>query len=523
VNRGDPVNTATPPASTATVRPWPALWALCIGFFMILVDSTIVSVATPAIMKGLGAGINEVVWVTSAYLLAYAVPLLITGRLGDMIGPKKVYMTGLIVFTVASLLCGLSGSVGMLIAARVLQGFGAAMMTPQTMAVITRTFAPDKRGVAMGLWGAVAGVATLVGPILGGVLVDSLGWEWIFIVNVPVGLIALVLAWRLVPQLTTQPHKYDLLGIALSTAGLFCLVFGIQEGQTYDWGTIVGPISVWSLIALGLVLLAAFVYWQSKNRQEPLLPLKLFGDRNFSLANIGIAAMGFAITSMALPLMLFAQNVLDLSPTRAALLLVPMAVLTGVLAPFVGRLVDHGHPRYLAGFGLSCLIIAMVWLWAVIRPEVAIWELLLPISLMGLANAFIWSPLSVTATRNLPVKQAGAGAGFYNTSRQIGAVLGSAGIGVLMQSRLTANLPAAPGATGSDPTAALSGGLPEALHAGYASAMGQTMLLPAAVLVVGLTAALFFRRTPPRPTTPQPAGSTTKEPIGHTVSGSVDH
>ncbi|RIJ76740.1 DHA2 family efflux MFS transporter permease subunit [Nakamurella silvestris] len=513
-----PTNTHPAPSSTDS-RPWPALWALCIGFFMILVDSTIVSVATPAIMKGLDAGINEVVWVTSAYLLAYAVPLLVTGRLGDMIGPKKVYMAGLTVFTVASLLCGLSGSVGMLIAARVLQGFGAAMMTPQTMAVITRTFAPDKRGVAMSLWGAVAGVATLVGPILGGVLVDSFGWEWIFIVNVPVGVIALGLAWKLVPRLKTQPHRYDLLGITLSTAGLFCLVFGIQEGQTYDWGTIVGPISVWSLIILGLVLLAAFVYWQSKNRQEPLMPLKLFTDRNFSLANIGIWTVGFAITGMALPLMLFAQNVLGLSPTRAALVLAPMAIFTGVLAPVTGKLVDHRHPRYLAGFGLGSLIVSLVWLWAVMAPGVAIWELLLPISLMGVANAFIWSPLSVTATRNLPVTQAGAGAGFYNTSRQIGAVLGSAGIGVLMQSRLSANLPAGAGA---GPEAAPTGALPEALHAGYASAMGQAMLLPAAVLLIGLAAALAFRRPPARTRAAAPAASLAGTGVGQTVGQSSD-
>ena len=168
-------------------RPWPALWSLVIGFFMILIDTTIVSVANPSIMEGLNADINSVIWVTSAYLLAYAVPLLITGRLGDRFGPKKLYLSGLVVFTLASLWCGLSGDVQMLIVARVFQGFGAAMMTPQTMAVITRIFPPDRRGAAMGIWGATAGVATLVGPILGGVLVDGLGWEWIFFINVPVG------------------------------------------------------------------------------------------------------------------------------------------------------------------------------------------------------------------------------------------------------------------------------------------------------------------------------------------------
>ena len=185
------------PAAAATTEekdPWPALFALCLGFFMILVDTTIVSVATPAIIDDLHADVNDVVWVTSAYLLAYAVPVLITGRLGDRYGPKNLYMTGLVVFTLASLWCGLTGSIEWLIIARVVQGIGASMMTPQTMAIITRIFPAARRGVAMALWGATAGVASLVGPIVGGVLVDGAGWEWIFFINVPVGAVGLVLA-----------------------------------------------------------------------------------------------------------------------------------------------------------------------------------------------------------------------------------------------------------------------------------------------------------------------------------------
>ena len=161
----------------------------------------------------------------------------------------------------------------MLIVARVAQGFGAALMTPQTMAVITRIFPSDERGKAMALWGATAGVATLVGPILGGVLVDALGWEWIFFINIPVGIVGLVLAARWVPNLPTHTHKFDWLGVALSGLGMFALVFGIQEGHQYDWGTIRGPISVWGLIIAGLAILGAFVWWQAHNRKEPLVPL----------------------------------------------------------------------------------------------------------------------------------------------------------------------------------------------------------------------------------------------------------
>jgi len=484
---------ATPQHVRPEVRPWPALWALVLGFFMILVDSTIVSVATPAIMTDLKTDVGNVIWVTSAYLLAYAVPLLVTGRLGDRIGPKKVYLTGLALFTLASVWCGLTTSVGMLIVARVFQGLGASMMTPQTMAVITRIFPPDERGKAMSLWGATAGVATLVGPILGGVLVDALGWQWIFFLNAPIGVIGFVLAMRLVPDLPTHQHKFDLVGVALSSIGLFFLVFGIQEGQKYDWGTINGPISVWSLIIAGLVVLAVFVVWQSRNRGEPLLPLGLFKDRNFSLANAAITSVGFAITAMTFPLMLYAQEVRELSPTRSALLLVPMAVITGVLSPFSGRLTDRANPRYLASFGLACCSIALFWLSRVIDPDVPIWKLLLPIALLGVANAFMWGPIGSTATRNLPLHQAGAGAGVYNTTRQVGAVLGSAGIAVLMESRLAHNLPTAPGGAPAGEGAA-GGKLPEMLHQGFSDSMAQSLMLPAAVLLIGLVAALLFAK-----------------------------
>ena len=185
-------STTNAPSGTSAIpdyNPWKALIALCLGFFMILVDTTIVSVATPAIIEDLGAEVNAVIWVTSAYLLAYAVPLLITGRLGDRYGQKRLFLAGLAVFTLSSLWCGLTNSIEALIVARVFQGLGGSLMTPQTMATITRIFPAESRGKAMAMWGATAGLAMLIGPILGGVLVDSLGWEWIFFINIPVGIV----------------------------------------------------------------------------------------------------------------------------------------------------------------------------------------------------------------------------------------------------------------------------------------------------------------------------------------------
>lgn len=480
-------------------RPWPALWSLVIGFFMILIDTTIVSVANPKIMEGLNADINSVIWVTSAYLLAYAVPLLITGRLGDRFGPKKLYLSGLVVFTLASLWCGLSGDVQTLIEARVLQGLGAAMMTPQTMAVITRIFPPDRRGAAMGIWGATAGVATLVGPILGGVLVDGLGWEWIFFINIPVGITGFFLALRFVPALSTHPHKFDIPGVLLSAVGLFLLVFGIQEGETYDWGTITGPVTVWGLIIGGVVVLAAFVLWQRFNKGEPLLPLGLFKDRNFSLANLGITTVGFTVTAFGLPLIFYYQVVRGLTPTQSALMMVPMAVISGGLAPVVGRIIDRVNPKFITAGGLTLMSVALFWNASLMHPDAPIWLFLLPSAVLGFANAGIWAPLSSTATRNLPPRLAGAGSGVYNTTRQIGAVLGSAAIAVLIQARLAAELPAAPGASGESSPMAFGGKLPEALHEGFSTAMGQSILLPAAVILLGAAVALFFAKPQPQP------------------------
>ncbi|MFJ4168090.1 DHA2 family efflux MFS transporter permease subunit [Paenarthrobacter sp. NPDC089714] len=477
-------------------KPWPALWSLVVGFFMILIDTTIVSVANPRIMEGLNTDINAVIWVTSAYLLAYAVPLLITGRLGDRFGPKNLYLIGLVVFTLASLWCGLSGDVTMLIAARAVQGLGAAMMTPQTMAVITRIFPPDRRGAAMGLWGATAGMAVLVGPILGGVLVDGLGWEWIFFVNVPIGIVAFILVTRFVPKLTTHSHSFDILGVVLSALGMFLLVFGIQEGQTYKWGVVNGFITVWGLIIAGIVVLAVFIAWQwwlERRGGEPLLPLGLFKDRNFSLGNSTIMAVGFTVTAFPLPTIFYYQVVRGLTPTQSALLMIPMAVISGGLAPFVGKLIDRANPRWFAAFGLLCLSGALFWTASLLGPDTPIWMFLLPSALQGVANAFIWGPVSNATTRNLAPRQAGAGSGVFNTTRQIGAVLGSAAIAALIQSRLAAELPAAPaGAPVGE--ASMTGVLPEFLHAGFSTAMSQSILLPAFAILIGAMIALFFAK-----------------------------
>ncbi|MDT5348881.1 MAG: hypothetical protein QOH91_2168 [Mycobacterium sp.] len=469
-------------AGGGLTNPWNTLWAMMIGFFMIMVDSTIVAIANPTIMADLHTGYDAVVWVTSAYLLGYAVVLLVAGRLGDRFGPKNLYLIGLAIFTVASMWCGLSGSVAMLIAARVVQGVGAGVLTPQTLSTITRIFPPERRGVATSVWGATAGVASLVGPLAGGVLVDGLGWEWIFFVNVPVGIVGIALAIRLVPVLPRQAHQFDLLGVGLSGLGMFLIVFGLQQGQAVHW-----DLWIWALIVAGVGFIAAFVYWQSVHPGEPLIPLDLFFDRDFRLCSVGVALIAFATTAMMLPLTFYTQGVCGLSPTRSALLIAPMAVGNGVLAPLAGRIVDRHHPVPVLGFGFSALAISLTWLSVDMVPGTPIWRLLMPFFGIGAGMAFVWSPLTATATRNLPPQLAGASSGVYNAVRQLGAVLGSAGMAAFMTSRISAEMPARTEGTGE-------GGLrlPSFLREPFSAAMSQSVLLPAFIALLGVVAALLL-------------------------------
>lgn len=468
---------ATPSQPTTSFVPlpdrqaWLALVAMLVGFFMILVDQTIVAVASKALFATFNASPNEVIWVTSAYLLAFVVPLLFTGRLGDQIGAKKVTIAGLILFTGASLWCGLASSITSLIVARIFQGFGAALISPQSLAVITRVFAPKARGAAMGVWGAAAGIAAMVGPIAGGLLVDSVGWEWVFFVNVPIGILGVIAVIRWVPAMPTSAHRYDYIGIALSAAGMFLLVYGLQQGEPQQWS-----LRIVAMIVGGVVLLLLFVLWQGKTTSEPLIPLRLFTNRNFSVGNGAITTMGFVMAGSMVPLMLFFQIVMGLSAIRSGLVMVPMAVVSGVLAPFVGRTADRVDPRILTAIGYGSVCAAVLWLALVMSPTTTVAQLIGPLVLLGIGNGFVWAPTSSTSMRTLDLRLAGAGSGVYNATRQVGAVMGAASISALMQNRTAAA--AAGGALGND---ALAQGLSDAFF------------LPATVILIGGLLTMLFR------------------------------
>ncbi|MYW97460.1 DHA2 family efflux MFS transporter permease subunit [Amycolatopsis rubida] len=529
------------------VNPWAALSALCIGFFMILLDTTIVSIAVPAMLQHLDTGLNSVVWVISVYLLTYAVPMLFTSRLGDRFGPKRVFVAGLVVFTASSLWCGLSGNVEMLIAARAVQGLGAALMTPQTLAFISHLFPPAKRGAAMGAWGGVAGLATITGPLLGGVLVQHLGWEWIFYVNVPIGVVAIALTLWLVPD--WQPkhsHSFDLIGILLSAAGLFCVVFGVQNGQQYDWGTVFGGITVFEIIGAGVALLIAFVLWQRYNRREPLVPLQVFANRNFSAGTLTATTVGFTMTGMFLPLIIYIQTVLGLSPTMAGLLTAPMSLLSGVIAPFVGRASDKINGKYLVMGGLALLAAGVGIIALQARPDTSPWALIPALLVCGLGVGCIFSPMSNLTMASVEPRLTGTASGIFNTARQVGGVLGSAAIGVLLQARISASITseaataaaqlpeqyrtpftegiahaaASTGEFGGSGGPAAIPGLPadlaaqagrlasEVVHNGLTDAARATLILPIAVLVLGVLSAAALRRVSPRPHAPAPTAPT---------------
>lgn len=528
-----------PTVGRGQVNPWAALGALSIGFFMLMLDTTIVNVAIPSMLRGsLHASLNQVIWVNSVYLLTYVVPLLLSGRLGDRLGRKPMFLAGLAVFTIASLCCGLAGTPELLITARAVQGLGAAAMAPQTMAFITAMFPPAKRGAPMGMWGAVAGVATIAGPLLGGVLVDNFGWQWIFMVNVPIGVVGFALVMVLVPG--GQPrrrHRFDVLGTTLFSLGLLGIVFGVQNGEQYRWGSVWGAIGIPEIIGLGVVLLAAFLVWQRINRDEPLLPLSLFGSRTFSAANMANVCIGFAITGMFLPVVIYLQSVLGLSPLQSGLATVPMSVVSGIVAPFAGRLSDRLSGKYVAMFGFAALAGGVAWLALRMHVGASVWTLVPALALCGLGIGCVFSPLANLATSSVAQPLMGAASGVFNTTRQIGAVLGSAAIGVLLQARLSASMhDAAVAASAQLPPplrASFVGGMAQAassatqaagsngcqlpagvpsayvsrlcalgastFHTGFTDAARVTMILPAAVLVLGAVACVGIARGHGRP------------------------
>jgi EmrB/QacA subfamily drug resistance transporter len=440
------------PAYVTKHNPWLVLLVLCLGFFMILLDLTIVNIGIPSIIDGLHASLDSILWVLNAYILAYAVLLITSGRLGDMFGARRLFLIGLAVFTLASIACSVAQSPGQLIAARIVQGIGGAILTPQTLSMITNIFPAEKRGAAFGIWGAVAGVASLTGPTLGGFLVTNYDWRAIFWINVPVGIIAFGLGIWLLPSVKFgRAHSLDPVGVLLASAGLAALVFALIEGQRYHWGTFndtlafdvggahFGLISIPALFLLSAILLGFFVAWE-RGQQEPLVPFSLFRERNFAIGNALSGIVSFGMLGLFLPLTIFLQSVLGFTALKAGLTFAPMSLVSMVVAPISGRLTDRYGGKYILMMGLTLFAIGMGLVIALSSLSSSELTYVLPLVIAGVGLGCTFAPMTTVTMRRVDPRMAGAASGILNTIRQLGGAFGSAIVGAILQTRLASEL-----------------------------------------------------------------------------------
>jgi EmrB/QacA subfamily drug resistance transporter len=423
------------------VNPWLVLVVLTSGFFMILLDTTIVNVAIPAMSAGLNTTLDQILWVLNAYILTYAVLLITAGRLGDLYGQRNLFAIGLFIFTLASALCGFSQNANELIAARILQGIGGAILTPQTLSIITSLFPPERRGAAFGIWGGVAGLATITGPTAGGAIITYIDWRWIFFVNVPIGIAALVATFAIIPDLRPgRHHGWDILGVVLATTGLFAIVFGLIEGQRYNWGEIGSyGITIPEVIIGGVAIIAVFLVWE-RYQAEPLVPLVLFKDRNFAVANWVAAAISFGMLSLFLPIVIYLQSVRGFSALTAGLTLAPMSLTSMFTAPFAGRFADKVGGKWILTTGISLFTVGFGWLAYVAGPDSTWVNFLGPAIVAGAGMGMTFAPMTTIAMRNISPQMSGAASGILNTTRQLGAAIGSAVVGAILQNQLATTL-----------------------------------------------------------------------------------
>jgi EmrB/QacA subfamily drug resistance transporter len=527
-------------------NPWAVLIVVSLGFFMTLLDLTIVNIAIPNLITNLHASLDDVLWVINAYALVLAVLVITAGRLGDLVGPRIMFTSGIAVFTAASAACGLAPSPGWLIAFRAVQGLGAAMLMPQTLTIITNTFPAERRGAAFGIWGAVAGVATIAGPTLGGLLVTAFDWRWIFYVNLPIGVIVLLITPIIIPNVKPgRRHRIDIPGVLLASAGLFAICYGLVEGQKYNWGTIKGFISIPLILGLGVVLLLVFLLVQRATQdKEPLIPFSLFRDRNYSVVNWISGVLAIGMMGIFLPLTIYFQSVLGFSALKAGLVMAPASLMSIFVAPVAGRMVDKIGGKYILMTGLTLFGAGMGWLALAAHPTSSWPTFVAPLAVAGFGMGCIFAPMTTVAMRNVDPRMAGAASGVLNTVRQVGQVIGVATVGALLQNRLVSSISteasaksaALPpqvrgrfvsemdnsaksgiqvGAGQSGGSTHLAHGLPAQVVAeitriahdvftfAFVTAMRQTMLLPIILLAVGALSCLAIKE--PRRTATAPA------------------
>jgi EmrB/QacA subfamily drug resistance transporter len=411
-------------------KKWWTLAAVAFGLFMIMLDNTIVNVALPSIQRSLHMSISSLEWIVTAYALTFAALLITGGKLGDLYGRRKMFILGLAVFTLASLACGLAPNAGFLIGARAVQGVGAALMNPATLSIITTTFAPKERGQAIGIWAGVSALALAIGPLLGGLIVDNINWHWIFYVNVPVGVVGIIVSRLVITESRDTSHEQsiDLPGLVTSGASLLALSYALIEGNRHGWGSpeIVG------LFVGAAVLLTVFI-WLELRQRLPMLDLGLFRIGAFAGANIVAMLVSLGMFGVFFFISLYVQNVLGFSPTKAGAVFLPMTVLIIVVAPIAGKLSDRVGSRWLMGAGMSILGVSLL-LYQRIGVHSSFVSLLPQLVLGGIGMALTMSPMTSAAMSAVPVDKAGVGSGVLNSFRQMGGSLGIALMGAILLS-----------------------------------------------------------------------------------------
>ncbi|NRQ31830.1 MFS transporter [Nonomuraea sp. NN258] len=397
------------------------LWTLLLSSAICALDGMAVTVAIPAMMLDLGAGLDDLLWVVNAYVLALVMLLVIGGRLADLYGPRTLFLIGLAVFTSASGLAGTAGGAGTLIAARVLQGVGAALLLPQTMSMVTHIFPPERRGRAFGLWGVVAGIVVALGPAVGGLIVSSLGWRWIFYVNLPLGGLGLVAVALVCPNPRAERRRrFDLLGSALLALALFAVAFALIEGRA-------------AAAVAAAVPLAAFVLVERTRRhRDPLLPLALVKDRGFTLMTVVNLALPASVGSMMFLTVYHLQNAGGLPAAGAGLVVAAAPAVSVPFAALSGRLTDRYGGKYVLFAGLLLFLAGLAWAAVTIGGP---WPDLLPgLLVFGAGMGLVYAPPGTIAMYRVPPVMSGAASGVFSTVTRIGALIGSAGAGALLRS-----------------------------------------------------------------------------------------
>jgi EmrB/QacA subfamily drug resistance transporter len=414
-------------------RKWWTLAAVAFGLFMIMLDNTVVNVALPSIGRDLHVQISSLEWVVTAYALTFAALLITGGKLGDLMGRRRIFVVGIAIFTLSSLACGLAPTAGFLIGARAVQGVGAALMNPASLSIITATFPPRERGQAIGIWAGVSAMALAIGPLVGGLIVQNINWNWIFFINVPVGVLGVIVSLLVIKESRDTAHEQsiDLPGLITSSAGLFALTFALIEGNGHGWTS---P-EILGLFAAAAVLLVGFVVLERYQRL-PMLDLSLFRIGSFTGANLVAMLVSLGMFGVFFFVSLYLQNILGWSPTRAGASFLPMTLLIIIVAPIAGRLSDRVGSRWLMGGGMTLVSISLL-LYQRVGLHSTFWTLLPAMLLGGVGMAMTMSPMTAAAMASVPVDKAGVGSGVLNSFRQLGGSLGIALMGAILASYVT--------------------------------------------------------------------------------------